>query len=811
MAYQPHFSRLTFLFLASIVIALAWTSVRVVGGRGGSSDLSKLPSVEFSSEAPMRAPEFSVSKTKNATRASINPQNTCVPVPSGLVGWWPADGNPNDLVAANNGVLRNGVAFANGKVAQGFSLDGVDDLVEIPDSSALRPDHISIEAWVKFDNLDSANTARAGLQYIVFKRAPNLGRFEGYTLVKDRVSGVDNFDFVITPLGGSQTSVRSTTSITVGQFYHVVATYDRSTMKLYVNGVLENQTPLTLPMEYGDRSVFIGGTDESVFDGRLVGTVDETSIYNRALSSSEIHDIYVASAAGKCEVVPLLKQNEPSPSWGGDPYDHLNQNSAYKNGDTSIARWGCGITSLAMVIRSYGVTVGTDNRDVTPRNLNEWLRNETGGYTSDGRVNWAKVSKYTNSQVEFVGFFGADLSQIEANLSAGRRVIAWVDGQKHFVVVTRRSGTSLMINDPLYDRQTYASSANGTRVFRRGTGNPSKTLSFTGRSPVTLIVTDPLGRRTGLDPATNTELNEIPGASYAHDRFASGVLPGDTDPQVFIESAKVFYLLNPIDGEYRVAVIGTGAGNYAIDVNETDAQGNEISQTILGSTTVGGPITYSVNYNTQGGTLPPSPFLRTLTGRVVDGSGNGISGITINLSGTQAGTTLTDPNGHYSLGSVQQGGNYMVTPTKVGFSFNPAGQNFSNLSSSVSANFVGTPAPILFTLSETDSVAALNSVTFSRAPFRLFDAFNFSADQRTRIILFTSDLGLTQPNSSILSVQAAGITLPVENVGPLSGLPSLSGSYIVVRLPNGLPTGNLQLTISLNGVTSNSTTLSISP
>ena len=39
----------------------------------------------------------------------------------------------------------------------------------------------------------------------------------------------------------------------------------------------------------------------------------------------------------------------------------------------------------------------------------------------------------------------------------------------------------------------------------------------------------------------------------------------------------------------------------------------------------------------------------------------------------------------------------------------------------------------------------------------------------------------------------------------------MSGSYIIVRLPDGLPTGNLSLTVTLRGVTSGVTTLPIAP
>jgi hypothetical protein len=111
---------------------------------------------------------------------------------------------------------------------------------------------------------------------------------------------------------------------------------------------------------------------------------------------------------------------------------------------------------------------------------------------------------------------------------------------------------------------------------------------------------------------------------------------------------------------------------------------------------------------------------------------------------------------------------------------------------------------------------AVDSVTHVRGPFRITEQYNFSSDSHTRIMLVTSDLGLTQPNGSILSVQANDSNLishplTVENVGPLTGVAGLNGSYIIVRLPDGLPAGNLQLTITLRGLTSNAGIISISP
>ena len=61
----------------------------------------------------------------------------CTPAPSGLVSWWPGDGNAGDIVSDNDGAPQNGATADLGKVGQAFSLDGVDDFVRVSDSGSL--------------------------------------------------------------------------------------------------------------------------------------------------------------------------------------------------------------------------------------------------------------------------------------------------------------------------------------------------------------------------------------------------------------------------------------------------------------------------------------------------------------------------------------------------------------------------------------------------------------------------------------------------------------------------------------------------
>ena len=75
---------------------------------------------------------------------------TCIAPPSGLVSWWPGDGNANDIKSGNNGALQNGATFTQGIVSQAFLLDGVDDFVPIANAQNLELQDSTIDAWMSW-------------------------------------------------------------------------------------------------------------------------------------------------------------------------------------------------------------------------------------------------------------------------------------------------------------------------------------------------------------------------------------------------------------------------------------------------------------------------------------------------------------------------------------------------------------------------------------------------------------------------------------------------------------------------------------
>jgi hypothetical protein len=80
-----------------------------------------------------------------------------------------------------------------------------------------------------------------------------------------------------------------------------------------------------------------------------------------------------------------------------------------------------------------------------------------------------------------------------------------------------------------------------------------------------------------------------------------------------------------------------------------------------------------------------------ISGRVTDGSGNGVAAVTVTLSGAQSATVQTNNNGDYLFTDLPAAGSYTVTPSKIDpiltYVFTPASQTVSTLSANSTINF----------------------------------------------------------------------------------------------------------------------------
>jgi len=127
--------------------------------------------------------------------------------------------------------------------------------------------------------------------------------------------------------------------------------------------------------------------------------------------------------------------------------------------------------------------------------------------------------------------------------------------------------------------------------------------------------------------------------------------------------------------------------------------------------------------------------------------------------------------------------------------------------------FLLTPTEPTLLTDLTNQLIAVQSVSFLRGPFQGLSPFNLGSDQRTRITLITRNIDLVAgeniapPSVEAENAQHRIFSLPVEHVGRVPGANWLT--QLVVRLPDDLTAGDLQVTVSFRGRTSRRGVLTI--
>lgn len=294
-----------------------------------------------------------------------------VPLPAGAFAWWPGGGDALDAVSTNNGTLMNGATYGPGEVGEGFSVDGTSSYVKVHYSSKLNvSNQLTMEFWIKAD----ATNAMDNYQGVVTTDFYGVEISNGY-------GGTMGLNFFMSPDGGSTWNMISTANsggaaISADVWHHVAATYNGTNMLLYIDGHVWGYS-LTCsgaisPMPTNG-FLAIGSEDGRVTCGCarfFNGIIDEVTLYNRALSATEITNIYSAGGAGKINPDCLAPSTNAVGWWPGDgnAYDLARTNfgtlqgaATYSSGRVGQAFDLDGNDSYVEVPNSDGLNFRTNN------------------------------------------------------------------------------------------------------------------------------------------------------------------------------------------------------------------------------------------------------------------------------------------------------------------------------------------------------------------------------------------------------------------------------------------------------------------
>lgn len=147
-------------------------------------------------------------------------------------------------------------------------------------SSIGANDTLTLMAWVKWEDASVEQ-----VYYIFQERSGENGFYFGiYGNGSWGASYNQHLNFATG--GGSLGGVVSQTQIPVGAWTHIAATYDNTTQRIYVNGVLDNSRADNDELDNANTSFYFGcyAGPASFFDGIIA----DVRIYNRVLSREEI-------------------------------------------------------------------------------------------------------------------------------------------------------------------------------------------------------------------------------------------------------------------------------------------------------------------------------------------------------------------------------------------------------------------------------------------------------------------------------------------------------------------------------------------
>ena len=208
----------------------------------------------------------------------------------GLVGYWSFNEGKGTTVNDESGCGNDGTiheaTWTTGRDGNALNFDGMDDYVEIIDNDSLDlTTNISMCAWINASSFQYSGNPRIICKY--------MHPYSGYSLNIDADDTDHNLLFEFRDINSNWHGAHGVTSLNDEKWHHVVGTFDGITIKVYVDGVLENTVDnASFVIKTNNDSLRFGQTPNVPENEIFKGIIDEVYIYNRSLSEEEIMYLY---------------------------------------------------------------------------------------------------------------------------------------------------------------------------------------------------------------------------------------------------------------------------------------------------------------------------------------------------------------------------------------------------------------------------------------------------------------------------------------------------------------------------------------
>ena len=199
-------------------------------------------------------------------------------ITSGLMSWYPMNGNGNDVIGSNNATVVSATATTNkdGVASQAYQFNGTSAYLSLGSGFVNLASGVTVSIWAnptstgsnaKFFNL----TSGSGTGGIVFGRSTTTSSLA---------------------FQGSNSTIVTAAGITNSTWRHYVASENAAgAVRIYRDGVLLS-TGTTGVLTNTSRSVNYIGRSYSSSDAYYAGSLDDARIYNSVLSDAEILSLF---------------------------------------------------------------------------------------------------------------------------------------------------------------------------------------------------------------------------------------------------------------------------------------------------------------------------------------------------------------------------------------------------------------------------------------------------------------------------------------------------------------------------------------
>jgi hypothetical protein len=275
-----------------------------------------------------------------------------------------------------------------------LDFDGVNDYVSATSPvTVISPStNLTFMAWVK--------PSATGLQDILSLGSPNSTE-----VAELRLNNLNQVEYGRNP--ATWQSVTSANSIGTGSWTHVAVVQSGTNVQLYINGVPDSTGSITSATNLSN--IYLGsrrysGANDQFFNGQL----DEVSIWNTALSSTQIQDYMNRSLAGdEAGLVSYYRMDYGTANGNNAAFTTLYDITANANHGT---------------LNNFALT-GTTSNWVDSTAFNTWAGTEDSVWTNAG--NWSRgVAPTSTDNISIINYTGGNSPIITGTAGFNHLVIA---------------------------------------------------------------------------------------------------------------------------------------------------------------------------------------------------------------------------------------------------------------------------------------------------------------------------------------------------------------------------------------------------